>query len=140
MTGDATGKGKLGEQFFHPLFVLRNVWVQLAVGALQIGIGDQARTAMPRTSDIDHVQVMLVDDTVQMDVDEVQPRSGAPVTEQARLHMLKRQVNPEQWVVVQIDLPNREIVGCTPIGVHICDEFRRQGFVHRPIPRSESAG
>ena len=95
---------------------------------------------MPGAGDIHHVQVMLVDNAVQMDIDEVQPRRGTPVAEQSWLDVLKTQGNFEQRIIIQIDLANREIVGCTPIGVHLLDEVERKRAVHRPIHRSVLQG
>ena len=136
MTRNATGKRKLREQFFHPRFVLRDVRIELGVTTFEIGVGHETRAAVPGACDVQYVQVMLVYDTVQMHIDEVQPRSGAPVAEESRLHVLKTQGNLEQRVIIQIDLSDREIVGCTPIRVHLLDEVERKRAVHRPIHRS----
>ena len=40
VTGDTPGKGELAEQLSHPVSVLHDAGVDLAVGAFQIGIGD----------------------------------------------------------------------------------------------------
>ena len=93
--------------------------IDLAVGAFQIGVGHQPRPAVARPGDVDHVQVVFLDDAVQMDVDEVQPRRRAPVAEQARLDVRQRQAALQQRIVVEIDLADREIIGRPPIGVHL---------------------
>ncbi len=54
-----------------------------------------------------------------MHVDEVQARRGAPVPEQPRLDVLEGEWLTQQRIVIQIDLPHRQIVGCTPIRVHL---------------------
>jgi hypothetical protein len=74
-----------------------------------------------RPGDIDDVQVVLLDDAVQVDVDEVQPRRRAPVPEQARLDVLQRERFLQQRIVVEIDLPDRQIVRGPPIGVHLAE-------------------
>src|SRR5262245_17827984 len=61
-------KGELLEQALHPFFIRRNVWINLAVGSLKVRIGHNAGPAVTRTSDVDHIEVMLVDEPVQMDV------------------------------------------------------------------------
>src|SRR5262245_58704532 len=81
---------------------------------------------MPRTADVNNIEIVLVDQAVEMDVDEVQPGRRAPVTEQARLHVLTFQWFAQQWIGVQVDLANREVVGRTPIGVHLAQLFWRQ--------------
>ena len=56
-----------------PCFVARNVGIDLAVGALEIGVRDEAGPAMSRAGHVDHVEVVLVDDSVEVDVDEIEP-------------------------------------------------------------------
>ncbi len=66
---------------FHTLLVLRDVRIKFAVGSLQIGVGHQPRSAVSRPGDIEHVEVILLDDPVEMHVDEIQTRRGAPMTQ-----------------------------------------------------------
>ncbi len=107
MARDAAGKRELLEEPLHPGLVLRDVRVDLAVRALEPGVGNQRRPPMPGAGDIDHVEVVLLDDAVQVHVDEVQPRRRAPVAEQSRLDVLKRQRFLEQRVGIEIDLADR---------------------------------
>ena len=114
---NAAGERELGEEPLHPLLVLRDVGIDLAVGPLEIGVGDQRRPAVSGAGDVDHVEVELLDQPVEVDVDEVQARRRAPVAEQARLDVVLRQRDFQQRVVEQIDLPDRQIVRRAPIGV-----------------------
>jgi len=88
VTRDTTGIGKSLEQLFHRLFILRNIGIDLGVGTLEVGIGHQAGSTMSRPCDVDHVEVMLLDHSIQVSIDEVQAWGGAPVTQQSRLDML----------------------------------------------------
>ena len=83
-------------------------------------------TAVARARDVDHVQIVLLDDAVQMGVDEVQPRRRAPVAEQARLDVRQGERFLQQRIVVEIDLPDRQIVRRAPVGVHLVEQCRRQ--------------
>ena len=56
--------------------------IDLAVGAFEIGVADHRRAAVAGAGDVDHVEVVLLDDPVQMHVDEILPRRRAPVAEQ----------------------------------------------------------
>ena len=76
---------------FMPSASLRDVRIELAVRPFQIRVGDQARPAVPGAGDVDHVQVVLLDQPVEMDVDEIQARRGAPVSQQPRLDVLELQ-------------------------------------------------
>src|SRR5690606_36786916 len=130
VTRYATEEGKLREQLHHPRFILRHLRVELAVDTLEIGIDHEARDAVSGSGDVDRVQVMIGDSAIQVDVDEVQPRRGSPMSEKAWLHVLGSQGNLEQRVVVKIDLVDQEVVGRAPIGVHLLDEIRRNRLVH----------
>src|ERR1041385_6651700 len=88
MAGNPARKRELFEELLHSRFVLRNVWIDLAVSAFEVGIGDKTGPAMPRTRDIDHAQIVVLDGAVEMNIDEVQPRRGAPMAEKARLDVL----------------------------------------------------
>ena len=77
---------------------------------------------MPRVGVEEHVQVVALDDAFQVDVDEVLARRRAPVADHQRLHMRQLQHFLEQRVVVEIDLPGRQIVGGTPVSVHIVQQ------------------
>ena len=59
MARNAARKRELLEEALHALFVRRDVRIDLAVGSLEIGIRHQARPAMARAGDVEHVQVVL---------------------------------------------------------------------------------
>jgi ribosome biogenesis protein Nip4 len=48
------------------------------------------------------------------------------VAEQPRLHVLRFQGLAQQRVVEQVDLADRQVVGCAPVGVHLLQLFRRE--------------
>ena len=125
---NTAGERELFEQSLHPPFVQGDVRIHLAVRAIEPGIGHQAGPAVARPGDVDHAEVMLLDDAVQVRVDEVQPGCRAPVTEQARLDVLARERLLQQRIVIQVDLPDRQIVGSAPVGVHLVQQLRAQGF------------
>jgi hypothetical protein len=81
---------------------------------------------MPRTDNVDHVQVIQLDQAMEMDVDEIQSRRGAPMPTQARFEMFQPKRNLKQRIVLQIDLADGQIVCRSPIGVHLLKQFGRQ--------------
>ena len=101
------GEGELGEEPLHALFVGCNIRIHLAIGSLEIRIRDQPRASVPWACDVDHVQVMLLDQPVQVDIDEVQPRRGSPMAEEPRFDVLLGQGLLQQRVVIEVDLANR---------------------------------
>jgi hypothetical protein len=68
-------------------------------------------------ADVDDVEVALADDPVEVGVDEVQPRRGAPVAEEPGLDVLGTEWLHQQGVVEEVDLADREVVGRPPVGV-----------------------
>ena len=117
MARDPARERELPEQPPQALFVLLDVRVQLAVGALEVGVRDHARTTVARAADVDRVQIAGAYLAVQVRVDEVQARCRAPVAEQPRLDVLGLQRLAQQRVVEQVDLPDGEIVRSTPVGI-----------------------
>ena len=87
VAGNAAGKRELLEQLFQPGFVLGDVRINFAPGAFEIDVAHNRRAAMTGAGDVEHVQVILLDDPVQMHIDEVLPRRRAPVSDHQRLHM-----------------------------------------------------
>ena len=64
-----------------------------------------------------HAANRLVDQAVQ--VDQAEPRGGAPVTEQPRLDvLLAERLAQEQRIIEQVDLGNRHIVDGVPVALH----------------------
>ena len=88
MAGNAAGERELLEEEFHAVLVARNVRIDFAICSLEISIRHEARTAMARPGDVDHVQVVLPDDPVQVNVDEVQAWRRSPMTKQTGLDVL----------------------------------------------------
>src|ERR1022692_1277811 len=136
MTRNSAGKRELGKQTFQSGLVLTDVRVDFAVGAFQIGAADHRRTAVPGTGYVDHVEIVLVDDPVQMRVDEILARCRAPVSEQHALDVPGRQRLLEQRIVAKIDLPHREIIGRAPVRVQLSQMLvvyrrRRKGVIPR---------
>ena len=80
MARDTTWKRKLFEQMLHAIGILGNIRVILAVSTLKISISDQAWSPMTRTSDVDHVLVILLDDAVEVDIDKVETWSSTPMS------------------------------------------------------------
>src|SRR4029434_2436444 len=58
---DAAWERELRKEALHTLLVLGDVWVDLAIGSLEIGVRDEAWPPMPGAGNIDHVKVVLPD-------------------------------------------------------------------------------
>ena len=109
------------------MLVLADVGINLAIRPLQVGVGHQRRPPVPGAGDVEHVQVVELDDPVQVDVEEILAGRGSPVTEQARLDMLQLQRLLEERVVHKVDLSDGQVVGGTPVGMHLAQLLGGKG-------------
>ncbi len=123
MAWNSAGKRKLQKEFLQPGFILAYVGIDLAVGALEVSVSHDGRAAVAGAGDVDHVEVVFHDDPVQMHVNEVLPGGRAPMSQQHVLHIRERQRSLQQWIVVEINLPDCEVVRGTPIGVNLVEQF-----------------
>ena len=130
VAGNAVGPGELAKQPLQPVPVALDVRVDLRIGAFEIGIRDQPRPAVAGADDVDHIQIVLLDQPVQMHIEEVQTRRGAPMAEQARLDVAALEGNLEQRIVLKIDLPDRQVIGGAPIGIHLFEQIGRKRVRH----------
>ncbi len=117
VAGDAPREAELLEQPSDPHLVVGHVGVDLAVGAVQPGRGDQARTAVPRPGDVEDLQVAGQDRAVEVGVDERQAGRGSPVPQQPGLGVLGLQRLTQQRVAHQVDLADGQVVGRPPPGL-----------------------
>ena len=106
VAGNAARERKLAEQAPHSLLVLRDIGIQLAVAAFEIGVRYDCRAAVAGAGNKDHAEFLLPDGPVHVHIDEVQARRGTPVPEQAWLDMRRLQRLFQQRVVKQINLPH----------------------------------
>jgi len=115
---DLTGKGKLLEEFLHPLCVFALVGINFGIGPFEIGRAQYARGAVAGPGHENHVEIVLDDHPVQMDPCEGQRRARTPMAEQPVLHMLCLQGLLEERIVLEVDHPDRKIIASPPIRIH----------------------
>ncbi len=89
VAGNPSGEGELLEQLSHSFFILLNAGIELGVSSFQVGVGHHAGATVSRTADIDHVEIVLRDQSIEMHINEVQSGCCAPMSQQTRLYVLK---------------------------------------------------
>ena len=77
---------------------------------------------------MDHVEIRLLDDPVQVHADEVLAGGRAPMTEQEMLYMRERQRTLQRIIIEQLKLADRKIVGGVPAGIDFVERFRSKFF------------
>jgi len=78
---------ELLEQLLHAGFVLADVRINLTPGAFEVDVATRAAPPCPGPATLEHIQVVLLDDPVQVHVDEVLPRHRAQLPDHQRLHV-----------------------------------------------------
>ena len=73
VTANAAGERELFKEVPQAFFVLAFLWIDLAVGALEIDWCQNSRRAMTRTREKDHLGIMVSDDSTQVRIDERKP-------------------------------------------------------------------
>src|SRR5208283_2083971 len=91
MAGNSAGKRELLEELLQARFVLGDVRIDFTPGAFEVNVAHNGRAAVTGTGDVKHIQVIFLNDSVQMDINEVLPRRGATVSDHKRLHVRKFQ-------------------------------------------------
>src|SRR5664279_1234411 len=130
---NAIGPGELPKQPQHPVSAALDIRKSLRIGAFEIAMRDQPRTAVAGPDDIDHVQIALFDQTVEMDIDEVEPGGSPPMPKQTRFDVFELERGFEQRIVLKINLPDREVIGGAPIRVHFFQQIGRQRIRHQGL-------
>ena len=128
MAGDAAGEGEALEELAHALLILGDVGIDLGIAAVQPVLSHHSVAAVTGTGEVDHVQVVPLDDPVQVGVNEVLPRAGAPVADDGLFEIRRRQGPSQQGVIQQVELAGREIVRRPPVGVELLQLLRREGL------------
>ena len=118
----AAGERELLEEAAHPLLVLGDVRVDLAVRALEVRVRDEPGPAVAGARHVEHGQVAFDDRAVEVDIDEVQARRRAPVPEEPRLDVLEDERRLQERVVQEVDLADGEVVRGAPVRVHLREE------------------
>src|SRR5262249_15188109 len=108
---------ELLEQPPHALNIEADIRIHLRVAAFEVGVGDQGRSPVAGTDDCEYVAIPSNNDPIQMRVNEIDARCGAPVSQQSRVDVLEGQRLAQQRVVEEIDLSGGQVVGGTPPGM-----------------------
>src|SRR5215217_1011067 len=122
-----TGGRESPEKPLHPRGVLRNIGVDFGVGAFEVHVRQDGRTAVTRTRQVDGVQVMHPDEAVDVDVDEAETRRGPPVPQEARLYVRRIQRLAQEGVGLQVDLAYCQVVCGLPVAMHPTEQIVREG-------------
>ena len=126
MAGNAARRRELPEEQAHAVLVLADLRVHFAVRAFQIRTGVERRAAVSGSGDVDDLRRVRLDQPVQMDVDEVLARRGAPVAEEPRFDLRCEERCAQQRVFEKIDLADAQIVGGVPVSDHLVEQVGRK--------------
>src|SRR6185312_1739762 len=118
VTGYAARKRELLEKALQTSGVATYMRIDLAVRPLEVGVGDDTRSAVAWTGDENRVDVVLPDQPVHVHVHEVQSGCRTPVAEQPALDVVEAQRCAQERIGEEIDLADGEVVRGAPVGVY----------------------
>src|ERR1700733_10736323 len=99
VTGNSVRPGELTKEPLQSIPVALDRRIAFGVRPLEIGHRYDARATMTWTDDIHHVQIVLFDEPVKVDIKKIQSGRSAPMPEQARLDMFELERGLEQRIV-----------------------------------------
>src|SRR5215469_8136989 len=85
---------------------------------------------MPRPRNVHHVEIVLLDHSIEMHPDEVLSWIRSPMAEQPALDVLGLQRFFEQRVVAQVDHPDAQVVARAPVSVDKLEFLIGERFWH----------
>jgi hypothetical protein len=98
--------GELPEQLGQAGFVVADVAINLRIGALQPGVGNQCGAAMAGARYEQHPLVVPADGPVQVGIDKIQAGSGPPVAKEPGLGVFRTEGFTQQRIGPEVDLPH----------------------------------
>src|SRR5271168_4730676 len=115
MAAHATWKGEQLEEASQAVGIVGTVGIDLGVNAFEITVREGRRRAMPRPRQINHVEVVFLYQSVEMDPYERLTRVRSPMPEQAILDVIGLERLPQQGVVAQINHAGAQIIASAPV-------------------------
>jgi hypothetical protein len=104
MARDTAWKTELLKQALHADRVGRNKRINFGIGSLKPDISNEARPAMARSRNIDHIEIARFDHAIEVDVDEVEAGCRSPVAKQAGLDVSNGKRLPQKRIVEKVNL------------------------------------
>ena len=119
MGSDPAGEGELFVEFRQAFQILGDVRIDFRIGTVQIGVRNHDLATMSRSFDVEHVQVIFVDDAVQVGIDEILSGDGSPVADWMEFHISRLDRALQQRIVLQVQLSHGDEIGGAPEGIHL---------------------
>ena len=117
VAANAAGEGELLEELAQAFVVLALLRIDLGVRSFEVPRAEHAGRAVSGAGEEDHVEVVLLDEPVEVDVDEGQAGARSPMAEQAVLDVLGAQRLVQQRIVEQVDHAQAQVIAGAPISV-----------------------
>jgi hypothetical protein len=84
---------------------------------------------MSRTGYVDHAEIEILYDAIEMRIDEILPRSGSPVAEEDGFYVGERKRLLEKGIVEKINLADRKIIRGAPVTIDAREFIVRERHV-----------
>src|SRR5260370_816420 len=136
MAADPARKAELPEEALHAGKIFTLVRIDFRVRSFKVRIRQDGRRAVPRTRNEDRIQVILLYQSIKMNVGEALAGVRAPVAQQARLGLLELQRLAQQRGFLHLKHPPTPVEGRPPIALHLARFIatERRPLTRRPTP------
>src|SRR5215510_12260698 len=88
---------------------------------------------MAGASKVDHVEIVLLDNAIEMHVDKIEARCRSPMSQQSRLDVFQREGLLEEGIIKEINLADGQVVRRPPIRIHRFQFFFGQYVWHNRL-------
>jgi hypothetical protein len=100
--------------------------IDLAVRAIEPRVRIARGSSVARPNDANYVCIPLRDQTIQVRENEIQSGGRSPMAQEPLLDMFAAKWLPQEWILLQVDLADCQIIRSTPVPVHAVEQFLRQ--------------
>src|SRR5678816_4388717 len=123
---DAAGKRELFEKLPKPSLFFALFRIDLGISTFQVHGGKNTRCTVARAGQEDHVEVVLLDQPIEVNVCERQTRACSPMPKEPVFHVLRLERLFEQWVLLEIDHAEGQVIASAPVCIGLAQLFRAE--------------
>ncbi|KAG9954467.1 D-xylulose 5-phosphate/D-fructose 6-phosphate phosphoketolase, partial [Aureobasidium melanogenum] len=134
VTANASRERELLEEALHAIGILRLVGVNLRVDTLEVTVGNDSRSTVSRTRNKESIKVVLLDQTVHVNVCEGLTSVRAPVSKETRLDVLNLERFLEKRVLSEVKHTQAQVHAGMEVAIDLVDLILAEGLVGHSCP------
>jgi hypothetical protein len=136
VTANASRERELLEEALHTLSILRLVRVDFGVNSLEERVGNDGRGTVARTRDEEGIEIVLLNQTVHVNVGKRLTSVRAPMSKETRLDVLDLERFLQQRVLTEVEHTQAQVHAGMEVTVHLVDLILAERLVGHSSPGS----